>query len=765
VSGGWGKHPAGGSIPDTLETVSTGDARALPRTTPLRRTADGSRRGLVWRDRLVSGLVASTGTSIVLVVAPAGYGKTTLLSQWEKADDRPFTGVLLDERHNDPALLLGMIASALHEIEAIDEGVFEALSTSRPNISGVVVPRLAASIRARDFRFVLVLDDLHAVTEPTALNALIEISAQFPAGSQLVLASRAEPPLAVGRLRANRRLTELHAHDLVMTQSEASQLLRAHGYELGPGAPRRLIERTEGWPAGLYLAVLSLEGERDPTMAIERFAGDDRMVGDYVRDEFLSSQTPDDLEFLTSTSILNRLTGPLCDAVLEREGSANTLRRLSRSNLLLTPLDRRDVEYRYHALLREMLESELRRLGERRVLELHKRASRWYAEHGDFDRAVPHAIAAGDLNALGRLTWSVTPEYASCGREATLHLWLAELPETQIAEVPTLCLAMAACQATRGDGTQVERWTLAALSRIDSVPKLERNAIRLSAELVSAIGAARAGVVAMGEVAARSYDFLPEDSPWRTMCRLIEGVARHLTGDRERARRLLEEGSRRAAATRVPNPEVICLAQLALIELDQDDSDAAAAAAARAVSVAERFGLDTYSTDALVFAVSALVYAKRGRIEKAARHAKQSAGLLKRLADFSPWFEAEVRIVLARALLLLDDVATARDHLTDAARYLRQSPDAVVLGQWLDEASRAADSVASVSGQWPLTPAELRLLHLLPSHRSFREIAARLCISTNTVKSQAQSAYRKLGVSSRAEAVTVAEAAGLIKAY
>ncbi len=747
----------------TLETAPNGDPSALPPRAVARQPADGSRRGLVWRERLVSRLIASTETPILLVVAPAGYGKTTVLSQWEKADDRPFTGLLLDDRHNDPVLLLRAIASALHEIEAIDQGVFDALSTSRPGISNVVVPRLGASIGARERRFVLVLDDLHTVIEPVALNALVEILAQFPAGSQLALASRAEPPLPVGRLRANRRLTELHAHDLVMTQSEASEFQRAHGYELGRGALKRLVERTEGWPAGLYLAVLSLEGERDPGVAIERFAGDDRLVGDYLRDEFLSSQPPDSLEFLTATSILDRLTGPLCDAILEREGSANTLRRLSRSNLLLIPLDRKDAEYRYHALLREMLASELQRLGERRVVELHRRASRWYAERGDFDRSVPHAIAARDMNALGRLIWTVTPEYASRGREATLHRWLAELPEAQIPDWPTLSLAMATSQLIRGNGAQVERWTSAALSKIESVPKSERNALWASAELVSAIGAARAGVVSMGDIVTRSNDLLPEDSPWRSACQMTAGAARHLTGDRDQARRLLEDGSRRAAAATVPSVQVICLAQLGLIELDENDFDAAATATAMAISLTERFGLESYPTDALVFAVSALVHAKRGRIERAARHARQSAGLLELLTEFSPWYEAEVRIVLARALLLLDDVATARDHLTDAARYLRQTPDAVVLDEWLEEASRTADAVASVGGQWPLTPAELRLLHLLPSHRSFREIAERLCISTNTVKTQAQSTYRKLGVSSRAEAVTTAEAAGLIK--
>ena len=732
-----------------------------------RRTSDvavegrAARPAAIPRARLVSRLLGAADASTALIVAPAGYGKTTLLSEWDAADERPFVWVTFDDRHNDPAFLVGSIASALDEIEPIDRAAFEALATLRPSISKVVVPRLVESLRGRERRFVLVLDDLQCLDDQVSLHSVASMAEHMPSGSLLALATRSEPPIGLGRLRTHRRLVELHAHDLVMTRSEASQLLQAAGFELGPAAVKRLIERTEGWPAALYLATLTLEGERDPQRAIERFAGDDRLVADYLRDEFLSRQGAGDLDFLTATSVLDRLTGPLCDAVLEREGSGETLRRLSRSNLLLVPLDRTDEQFRYHALLREMLQSELHRLGERRESGLHARASSWYAEQGDFDRAIPHAISAGDIHEAGRLIWANTTDYETHGRSSTLRRWLDRFTDEQLASSPALCLARATNHLTMGEGHQVERWTSAAMASLENAPRPERDSLEVYAALQRAAGAARDGVVRMGEDAARAYELLPEDSPWRSLCGLLEGTAHLLVGEREGARSALEEGSRRGGIA-APNVQTVCLAQLGLLAIDQNDTSAAAAAVARANTSIDRLGLGDYPMEALVFAVSALVRANSGRIEEANRDVKHATRLLRLLTEFSPWYEAETRIVLARALLALDHVAAARDLLAVAARHLHQTPDAVVLQQWLEEASREAESAASTNGRWPLTTAELRLLHYLPTHLSFREIAGQLFVSTNTVKTQAQAIYRKLGVSSRAEAVACAGAAGLI---
>jgi LuxR family maltose regulon positive regulatory protein len=710
----------------------------------------------------VSRLLGAADASAAVMIAPAGYGKTTVLSKWDAADERPFSWIPLDDRYNDPAFLVGSIASALDEIEPIDRGVFEALATPRPSIRKVVVPRLVESLRGRERPFVLVLDDLQSLDDPVSLLSITALAEHMPTGSQLALATRSEPPIGLGRLRTHRRLVELHAHDLVMTRSEASQLLHAVGLELSPGAVKRLIERTEGWPAALYLATLALEGESDPQHAIERFAGDDRLVADYLRDEFLSRQRADDLDFLTATSVLDRLTGPLCDAVLEREGSGETLRRLSRSNLLLVPLDRTDEQFRYHALLREMLESELHRLGNGRESGLHARASRWYAEQGDFDHAIPHAISAGDVHEAGWLIWANTVDYETHGRSSTLRRWLDQFTDEQLVSSPALCLARATNHVTRGEGHQVERWTSAAVGGLENVSQSERGVLEVNAALLRAAGAARDGVVRMGEDAARAYEALPEDSPWRSLCRFLEGAAHHLVGERHRARSALDEGSRRGGVA-APNVQTVCLAQLGLLAIDENDSGAATAAVTQATASIDRFGLGDYPMEALVFAVSALVRANSGRIQDANRDVKHATRLLRLLTELSPWYEAETRIVLARALLALDDVAAARDHLTDAARHLHQTPDAVVLQEWLEAASRETESAASVDGRWPLTKAELRLLHFLPTHLSFREIAEQLFVSTNTVKTQAQAIYRKLGVSSRAEAVACAGAAGLIQ--
>ena len=698
---------------------------------------------------------------MVLVAAPAGYGKTTVLSQWAERDERQFVWITLDDRYNDPALLIGSIAAALDGIEPIDDVVFAPLMAPRPDVRNVVVPRLCDALRDREQPFVVVLDDLHHLNNPESLQPLAAIAERLPAGSVLAITSRQEPELPLGRLRARRLLVELRADDLKMTLPEASVLLKQSGLTVEPEDVERLVKHTEGWPVGIYLAALALQGEDDVSLAIERFYGDDRLVADYLRDEFLAGLTAADLDFLTRTSILDRLSGSLCDAVLERQGSAETLIRLSGSNLLLVRLDRRDHEYRYHALLREMLESKLHRLGEREEAVLHERASKCCAERGDLDRAVRHAIAAGDLERTGGLIWANTARYEGEGRGATLRRWLSGFAEREIASSPQLCLALATTFATDGDGGHVEHWTAAAVEALASQAAPQAATVEPAAKLIRAAGAARDGVVRMGNDVAGVYELLPTDSPWRSLCRLLEGVSHHLSGQREHARPLLEEGARRGSTT-APNVQTLCLAQLALIALDEEDLDGADALADQALATTDHFGLDNYPTEALVFAVAALVRSGSGRAEDATDDVKAAGTLLAKLSDFSPWYEAETRIVLARALLLLDDVAGARARLAEAGRYLRQTPDATVLREWLERAWRDGDAVRAVTGRWPLTPAELRVLHHLPTHLTFREIAEELFVSANTVKTQARSIYQKLGVSSRAEAVTCARTAGLL---
>ncbi len=736
----------------------------MPSPTPAAATLPGdgrpARPGLVRRDRLISRFADAKQTPVLMLVAPAGYGKTTALADWTQHDDRPCAWLTLDERHNDPALMLGAIASLLDRIEPIGEEVFAPLATPRSGVSSAVVPRLCTALRERRQPFVLVLDDLDLIRDEGCVAPLTAIAQAIPTGSQLALASRAEPPLPIGLMRADRLVTEIGAGELVMTTREASDVLEACGLGLEADSVTRLVDRTEGWPVGLYLAALSLRGPTTDAV-IADLHGDDRLVVDYMRDVFLAGLDPDTLDFLIHTSILDRMSGEVCDAVLNRAGSAELLRKLVRSNLLVVPLDGRDRIYRYHALLREMLQAELLRGDTAVASRLRTRASAWYRERGDIDRAVPHAIEAGDRDLAAEVIWANTAVYESSGRHATVRGWLANFSEAQLAASPRLCLARAAGCLAEGDGAAVERWTGVALELLEDSAANEGDALILAARIMRAAGAARDGVAGSLADIEGAHASLPSDSPWRPLCRLVEGVALHLTSDREGARPALAEGAR-ILASPMPSVQSLCRAQLALLALDEGDVGEAERLVGLAVTETDHYGLGDYPTQALVFAVSALVRARRGRSAAAGADAKTAVRLLSGLNELSPWYEAEVRITLARALVLLDDGLAARTHLIDAGRYLRQTGDATVLREWLDEAQAEVESGGPAGGRWPLTPAELRLLHALPTHFSFREIADRQYVSPNTVKTQAQAVYRKLGVSSRAEAVACARAAGLL---
>lgn len=716
-------------------------------------------REAVRRERAISRCLEGEA-SFVLLCAPAGYGKTTVLSQWAEVDPRPFEWISLDWRHNDPAVLLGSLAAALHEFEPLDEAAVAPLGTATPNLE-LASARICEAVAALTEPFVLVLDDLHALDDPRALRLLFAIVDTSPEGATIAIATREPGRLRLGRRRVERRVNELTVSDLRMASAEAAEVIERAGLTLEPEQVEQLTERTEGWPAGLYLAALSLSESEDVAASLSEFYGDDRLVAEYLREEFLSGLAAADRDFLTRTSILDRLSGSLCDLVLDRGDSGETLQRLSRANLLLRPIDPHEHEYRCHSLLREMLESELHSLDPGEESKLHLRASRWYTADEDPDRAVAHAIASGDVDYAADLIWDLTAEFETRGRGQTLRGWLSSFSERRIEGSAPLCLSSAAVNTTDGDGTSAERWIGAARTALASSPHPRAAELEAAAVLIGAAATSGRGVVEIGEDVAPIAAALPDDSPWRVLALLLLGVSHHLSGDLEQGRSALEGGAR-SGALRAPNISCLCWAQLTLLELDEGDRSAARDAAFSAIAAMDRYGLDTHPTQALSLATAGLVRARDGDSAAAVAWLKQAGDLVDRFDQFSAWYEAEARIVIARALLLLDDVAGARARLGEAGRYLRRTPDATVLRAWIEQAWKDADAAQTMSGRWPLTPAELRLLHHLPSHLSYREIAEEMFVSANTVKTQAQSIYRKLGASSRSEAVACARSAGLL---
>ena len=420
------------------------------------------RPGLVSRQRLVRRLVEAHDLPVALIVAPAGYGKTTVLSEWAARDGRPFAWVTVDAQDNDPRTLLSAIALALDAVEPLGWEVFEALASRRANGTKVALQRLARSLSRRELPTVLVLDDLQVVRTPESRKVVMAISQACGRGLQLALASRSDVVLPLARLRAHGNSIELRSADLAMTRSEAAALLQLAGVELAQDQVLTLVRRTEGWPAGLYLAALSLreQGGRRPDVAT--FAGDDRFVTEYVREQLLSGLPPDQLEFLTRSSVLDRLSAPVCDAVLGRRDSADMLARLARSNTMLVPLDHRGATYRYHELFAAVLRAELRRLGPNRGAALHLRASAWCARHDENDRAIGHAIDGGDIQRAGRLLWDSALQHVARGQERVIWDWLDRFTETELADTPLLALVAAGTSLVGGNLYEAERWTTLA---------------------------------------------------------------------------------------------------------------------------------------------------------------------------------------------------------------------------------------------------------------------------------------------------------------
>ena len=336
------------------------------------------RPGTVPRSLLVERLVGGDPRPIVSVVAPPGYGKTTLLSQWAERNGRAFAWVSVEEPDNDPKVLLTYVAEALDAVEPIDRRVFDALASPVSSVPGSVIPRLGSAFSSMTSPVVLLLDDVHTLHNSECRAALAVLADHVPAGSRLALAGRAEPPLRVARLRAEGRILEIGPEDLSLTRAEASWLLRNTGVTLGKDEVAELHRRTEGWPAGLYLAALYLREGGPLASAAVSFGGDDRLVSDYMESEFLSRISRRQRVFLTQTAVLERMSGPLCEAVLELTGSAVTLADLARSNMLLVPLDRRGEWYRYHHLFRDMLLAELERQEPGLTPVLRRRAASWY---------------------------------------------------------------------------------------------------------------------------------------------------------------------------------------------------------------------------------------------------------------------------------------------------------------------------------------------------------------------------------------------------
>lgn len=726
------------------------------------------RPGLVHRPDLVGRLGAAVDAHRLTVVsAAAGWGKTTLVGDWLATADLPAAWVALDPSDNDPARFWRYLSEALAragiELDAQAVGALAGVDETRE----VGLSELINAVAEAPGRTVIALDDYHVITEGGINASIAFLVPRLPDTLRLVLTTRSDPPIGLARLRAGGDLAEIRAGDLRFSGPEAARLLSAAiGAELDPAEVERLRARTEGWAAGLYLAGLSLRGRDDAAAFIADFAGDDRLVVDYLASEVLEGQPPDRRDLLMRTSILGRLSGPLCDAVAGATGSALVLEELERSNLFLVPLDSRREWYRYHHLFGELLRHELMLSAPGELPGLHRRAADWHLDAGDVDEAIHHSAAAGDLDRAADLIAEHWAGYERSGWTATTQRWLALLPPARVRSDPRLCLAEALIAINLGRADHAAPW-LEAAERAAALPDAPGDPLAtastiasgrslvalLSGDAVAAVAAGRRGM----ELGAGAGD------AWtRTVACLALGIALHAGGRADEAYPVLEECLVVGAPICARAVAVVALCHLAGTDVERGDLDLAERRAREAIEMAGEERHAEYPHAAGAHAALAQALSRRGEHAAAAEQADRAVSLARR--GRSRTETAHAIVVRAETLLAAGDPVGARADLAE----VRALVDGAVGAHHIDRlVQRVERSLASGGSPAPaaggdLTDRELAVLRRLTGDGSLREIAADLYVSHNTVKTQIRAVYRKLGVATREEAVARARERGLL---
>ena len=746
-----------------------------------------ARPGIIRRAALLEKLDLDSSGPIVSVQAPAGYGKSTLLAQWAgNISSKAIAWVSVDEQDNDPKLLLTYVAKALDAIEPVGGRVFDALASPTSSVHGSAVPRLGSALASMSTPVLLILDDVHLLRDAECRAAVSALADHVPKGSRLVLAGRDEPPVRVARLRAEGRILQIGPAELSLSREEAAGLLRAADVAPSEDELAELYRRTGGWPAGLYLAALAIRA--GGPLGTE-FSDGDRPVGEYLKSEYLSRISPRERKFLIRTAVLDRICGPLCEAVLGQPGAAAALADLAGSNLLLVPLDRLGRWYRYHPLFRDMLLAELDRAEPGMASVLRRRAAGWGLDNGLPEEALEYAMAAGDVDEAARLVAELSRPGDREERLTMLQRWYRWLDEHGGIERHPMAAVWAAFLALEtGRPAEAERWAAVAdrwprdPSR-PGVPAAGTDAAGTDAAGTDAAGSEAAGAEIAGAWAAVLRAAMcrhgvgqmraDADEAARTLAAAgiatpaamyLQGIARVVGGDPGGGEAYLEQAVSAAKDAGARPVLVMALCERSLLALARGDWGEGQALAEQAGLVLREAGIEDSFAAPLVFALQARMALHRHDVD-GARRALVSAQRRRHLLSYAaPCQAAGVRIELLRTYLELADLAGARTLMREIDELLGHRPD---LGTLAGEAQAlraqlAAERGARTAGPSALTAAELRVLPLLSAHLSFPEIGAEMGRSPSTVKSQAASIYRKLGAATRSQAVARARELGLL---
>ncbi|MCA1699486.1 MAG: LuxR C-terminal-related transcriptional regulator [Actinobacteria bacterium] len=729
------------------------------------------RPGVVARPRLIDALDAGASCAVTVVCAPAGYGKTLLVAAWcadrAKRGAAPVAWLSLATTENDPGLLLRYLIGALRRAD-VEVGERAAMMVQVPGASPLAcMHSLLNDLAALPQRPTLVLDDYHVITEPVCHELMAMLVDHGDRVLRVMFCTQAEPPIALGSLRAAGQLSELRAHDLRFSVREAAELVRraGDGLQLDHDTVAMLAARTEGWAAGLYLAALWLRGRGGQQADAQRFGGDNRHVVDYLSEAVLARLDDGTREFLLKTSIVDRLCTSLCEALIGHSATG-VLEQIERSNLFVVALDDSRRWYRYHHLFGRMLRSELMRRCPDGVSVLHRRASAWYRRTGLITEAIEHARQAGDLDDVAQMICEHWLQIGRRGQLATLRSWLDGFDREQLQRHPELgvvggmvtglsggselefrgWLDLAEDGLTRGDGAFAGTVSLQAGVNVLRSSFDHRN---IPAAAIAAAHAARMETETHGELRVGALGNL--------------ALLLYLRGDPSAARDAVSEALRDPQAQLRPYGYITALTTAALIAIDGGDVTNAQATATLALTYAATVGLSDNLVSGLAHVALARAQMANHQLEAADTQMNTAMALLR--GGVTPSRQVYALLWAAKLARARGDLSAAIGLTDEAEDLLCTFEDAGTLSDLLKDVRRAI-SRARQRHRAPdaraLTEAELAVLRLMRGPDSQRAIARSLSISMNTVKTHRASIYRKLDVSCRQDAVARAVALNLI---
>jgi LuxR family maltose regulon positive regulatory protein len=725
------------------------------------------RQGCVARVGTERLLDLGAGGRLTLVDAPPGWGKTTLVARWFKSHQaREHAWLTLDPEDDDPRRFWGYLVESIR-VSRPGFGKRALAMLHAPGIPPMAgaLPAMLDELDEAAEGIVLVLDDYHVISDPQIHAGMVFLIEHLAERDHVFVLTRADPPFPLPRWRVRGEITEVRIDDLRFDTADAGQLLNdVLGLDLATWSVDRLQERTEGWAAGLLLAAISLRSQSDPAAFIEGFAGDDRNIVDYLGAEVLDSLDAATRRFLSRTSVLDRLSGPLCDAVMESSGSSGVLAQMERSNLFVTSLDNRGEWYRYHQLFVELLRVELEHTEPWEIAALHRRAAEWFLERGYLPEAIRHRVNAGDRAHAGDLLVAQWSQLLQRGDLAAITQSLDLLGDGAVRADPRLCLVRAWMTINLGRVTELADWIDAGEKALTAWDGNDTTAFAAASWMLRCMeeyltGDAGAAIAAATQAVALDAVELP---PWRSVGCPVLGIALYWSGRPDESRATLLPAMSRARDAGNYLAQLHGTGCLALAAAARHEPAAAIELIDRASAIRHEHGFRDHWASAMTLLAQARVDSDADRLDAAERSLMEAVDLSRR---------GLARIELAYGLLELASLQLRRGSRQAAAATAAEAEDA--LSYCPDPGSVAELGTDLLRRVGPARPArklpygehlsqrETAVLALLPTELSLRDIASSLSVSNNTIKTQTRSIYRKLGVPNRAEAVERARELGL----